>query len=230
MADIKKLISQYREDNKSQEEIFGLLLKQGFKVDEIYTNLKEISQKSVTAEDHQKKTIHIIVTIGALLIGASAFSFVASNWQEIPRFVKVVILLIAMSGAYGAGWYMKIKSDFEKTGQSLILVGALIYGASIFLVGQMYHLPVNWPDGFILWMVGVLFMQLVSPSWALMVLAALLGVIAVISNPLVLVKNIIGFNTTTFTSQIVLLLGVVISFVYGYILHKRVRTQVKKYY
>lgn len=230
MADIKKLISQYRQDNKSQEEIFELLLKKGFKVDDIYTNLKEVLEKGITAEDHQKKTIHIIVTIGALLIGASAFSFVASNWQEIARFAKVIILLIAMSGAYGAGWYMKNKSDFEKTGQSLILVGALIYGASIFLVGQMYHLPVNWPDGFILWMVGVLFMQLVSPSWALMVLAAVLGMIAVVSNPLVLIKNIIGFNTTTFTSQIVLLLGVIMSFMYGYILHKRVRTQVKKYY
>ena len=139
----------------TKEELYKELLGQGWTIDGIQESFGAV-EKGVSQEDSQKRTIRIIVMIGAVLIGAGIFSFIAANWQEMGKVMKVAIIMISMLASYSLGWYLKEKLNYDKTGEALYMLGAIIYGAGLFLVAQMFHTRTNWPDGFILWMFGAL--------------------------------------------------------------------------
>lgn len=80
---------------KSKEEIYKELLNQGQEIDVIQNAFNQIVTDK-EKEDTQKKVIHIVVTIGAILIGIGIFAFIAANWQEMAKVVKVSIIVIAM--------------------------------------------------------------------------------------------------------------------------------------
>ena len=46
--------------------------------------------------------------------------------------------------------------SYPKVGASLILLGSLIFGAGMFLIAQMYHITVHYPNGPLMWGLGVL--------------------------------------------------------------------------
>ncbi|MEK7660048.1 MAG: DUF2157 domain-containing protein, partial [Patescibacteria group bacterium] len=172
---------------KPKEDIYKELLGQGWTIDAIQDAFVVQSSTVTVAvpkqEDTSKRTISIIVTIGAILVGAGVFSFIASNWQDMGRLLKLMIILVSMLISYGAGWYLKEKMHLVKTGEALILLGAIIYGSGIFLVAQMFHVRANWPDGFILWMIGTIAMAFATESYPLLYLALPLGAAALIGHP-----------------------------------------------
>mgnify|MGYP001568945602 CR=1 FL=1 len=84
----------------------------------------------------------IVATIGAILIAVGVAWFIALNWAEIPSAFKVVILVLATAGAYTAGVLLRI-NDYEKIGGSLLILGALLYTLSIFLIAQIFNLAVS---------------------------------------------------------------------------------------
>ena len=133
MADPK--LSEYVKTSlaqgKPKEEIYKELLGQGWTIEVIQESFNSIGTEQ-EKEDTSKKTIRIIVTIGAVLVGAGIFSFIAANWLEMTKPIKIGIILIFMIVSYGAGWYLKEKSELQKTGDALILLGLIIYGAGIF--------------------------------------------------------------------------------------------------
>ena len=47
-------------------------------------------------EGMQKKVVGIVVTVGAVLIGAGIFSFVASNWRNMDKSVKIALIVVAI--------------------------------------------------------------------------------------------------------------------------------------
>ena len=168
MADPK--LSEYVKTSlaqgKPKEEIYKELLGQGWTIEVIQESFNSMGVEQ-EKEDTSKKTIRIIVTIGAVLVGAGIFSFIAANWLEMTKPIKIGIILISMIVSYGAGWYLKEKSELQKTGDALILLGSIIYGAGIFLVAQMFNIRANWPDGFILWMIGTIAMAFAVESYPL---------------------------------------------------------------
>lgn len=232
---IVSTIINAREQHKTDEDIVASLLAQGYKVSEITTALNELrNSENVPRPSHehdtQKKTINIIVTIGAILIGASLFSFIASNWQELSRVVKVLIILAGMAVSYGVGAILHIKYQLHKTAHALIFLGTIIYGAGIFLVGQMFNLPAEWPDGFVLWMTGIIILLLVYPSRLLLLGAAIVGFIGTVAHPVLILEVMSGQNPVLLTSEIILLLGCVSAFYCGYRLHKQARKEFKNLY
>lgn len=80
----------------------------------------------------------ILMSFAGLFIGLGFLTFVASNWAFVPDGVKMAILLFAMTGFYGAGFYL-YKKKSTATGTSFLIIGLLIFGAGIFLTGQMYN-------------------------------------------------------------------------------------------
>jgi len=79
----------------------------------------------------------IVATIGAVLIGLGIAWLIALNWKEIPSALKILILVISTAGAYTAGVLLRIK-NYEKTGGALLILGALLYTLSIFLIAQIF--------------------------------------------------------------------------------------------
>ncbi len=119
------------------------------------TMLADVNQKS--KEERSNKFIVAISTIGAMLLGIGAILFVASNWREISNLMKVVMLLGSTFGAYYAGYLCKYdKKNLPKVGVSLFFLSALLFGASIFLIAQMYHVNGNAHSLILIWLIGIL--------------------------------------------------------------------------
>jgi len=97
----------------------------------------------------------VVGIVGGLLIAAAFLAFVAANWTEITRLLRFAILLAGIAVAYGVG------AAFAHAGRPVLAdlaasVGAIIFGAAIALVGQMYHLGDDFAAGLLLWAAGAL--------------------------------------------------------------------------
>ena len=95
-------------------------------------------------EIRSDKLIISVSTIGAILLGIGAVVFIASNWQELSSIVKVLILIGSTALAYYFGYYFRIqKQNLKIVGASLLFLGALLFGATVILVSQIYHINAN---------------------------------------------------------------------------------------
>ncbi|MFO1110237.1 MAG: DUF2157 domain-containing protein [Bradyrhizobium sp.] len=97
----------------------------------------------------------VVGIVGGLLIAAAFLAFVAAHWIEIARLARLAILFAGIAAAYGLGAW------FAQTGRAILSdlctsVGAIIFGAGIALVGQMYHLGGDFAGGMLLWAIGAL--------------------------------------------------------------------------
>ena len=221
---IKTSLSQ----GKTKEELYKELMAQGWTIEAIQENFNALNTEE-EKEDLSKKTIKIIVTIGAVLISAGIFSFIAANWQGMTRPVKLSIILVSMLVSYGAGWYLKEKLELPKTGEALILLGSIIYGAGIFLVAQMFNIRANWPDGFILWMIGTIAMAFAIESYPLFYLAIPLGIVALAGHPFGIFTGLV-YNSFLLTSSFLLLASTIITFITGWIVRKKIPPEFKEFY
>ncbi|MDA8078727.1 MAG: DUF2157 domain-containing protein [Nitrospiraceae bacterium] len=103
------------------------------------------------------RLITTVSVLGSILIGIGVILFVASNWSEVPRWGKLGIIFSSMVINYAAGFYLRYeKKNYPKVGASLILLGSIIFGAGIFLIAQIYHISVHYPNGPLLWGLGAL--------------------------------------------------------------------------
>ena len=124
------------------------------------------------------RAISIIGVMGALLVGLGIIIYVAANWDVIPVWARVAMLVGLTAAINTAGWLMLARLDYPRIGVAVLVVGALAYGAAIHLIAQIYHVPVNHPNLTTAWFLGVLPMGyiarsrvMVSISLALLVLS-----------------------------------------------------------
>jgi uncharacterized membrane protein len=87
-----------------------------------------------------------LVFVAAILLGGGLIAFVASNWDVIPRPVRVAGL-IALNLILVAGCAVTAlrKPAGSWPIELLAALSVIAAGGSISLVGQMYHFPANWP-------------------------------------------------------------------------------------
>src|SRR5882757_9872326 len=105
----------------------------------------------------------VVAIVGGLLIAAAFLAFVAAHWIEIARLLRLAILFAGILTAHGLGAW------FARAGQSVLAdlcasVGAIIFGAGIALVGQMYHLGDDFAGGMLLWSIGAFAAALLTGS------------------------------------------------------------------
>ena len=98
---------------------------------------------------------HIVLVLGAICLCFAAMTFVAANWQEIPRIARLSLLLVTIWAAYAAavtaGW-----RDHRIVADAFVLLGCGVFGAAIMLIGQMYHMPGNAEGAVLVWALGTL--------------------------------------------------------------------------
>jgi uncharacterized membrane protein len=95
-----------------------------------------------------------LLYVGSILIGAGVLSFIASNWDEIGKSAKFILIIALFIAANFAGY--KMEKNYPKTSKSLYYLGVLVFGAGIFLVEQMFHLGRNSQNAFLWWSLGIL--------------------------------------------------------------------------
>lgn len=220
---IEQKIIDYIKENlvsgKSKEDIYKDLLSRGQTINAIGEGFTLLSQ-TYRKEDSQKRITKIMVSVGAILVGAGILSFVAANWQDIGKFYKILIILCSMLASYYGGWILKEKYHRAKTGEALILLGSIIYGAGIFLVGQMFNMRANWPDAFILWMFGLMALGLVLDSSVILYLAIPVGFVAIVGHPFDIFNDFME-DRFLLTSSFVLLIATVTTFIFGVVFYKK---------
>lgn len=126
-------------------------------------------------EEHSNKLIVTVSTIGAILLGIGAILFIASNWRVIPNIMKLLILIGSTFGAYYVGYIFKYqKKNLPQVGASLIFLGALLFGATVILITQIYNINANNHVLVLIWLIGILPLVYVLRSMPIVGLVSLL--------------------------------------------------------
>lgn len=122
-------------------------------------------------KEDESRFLKIISYVGGALVAAGIVLLISSNWDEIPRWVKLGAGLAIMLGAHAGGWYLReVKGAYLKSGEALHLVGSLMFLANIALVGQIYHLSSRPPTAIALWVLGIAALPWLlrsKPQWML---------------------------------------------------------------
>ena len=117
----------------------------------------------------------VLAIMAALLLGASILLLVAANWESIPRLVRVCGLFVILFGGYVGGAVFKRRGD-EALAEALWLIAASSFGASIALIGQMYHFSGDADAALLTWCVGTILAAFLLRSGPLTVGAVAIAV------------------------------------------------------
>jgi uncharacterized membrane protein len=117
---------------------------------------------------------YVLLALGYLFIGLAVIVLIGENWETIPRAVRMgglIALTLACNGVGLLAW------QWHRPGLSILwfFLGGLMYGASIMLIAQIYHIGEHFPDGIFWWAVGVLPVALLLRSNLIMALATALA-------------------------------------------------------
>lgn len=93
--------------------------------------------------------------MAAVLMGFAAMSFIAANWQAMPKLLRLLLMIAAMGGAY-AGADQLFRRGRDALAHGAVLAGVLMFGASIMLISQMYHMDGHPPQLLLVWGIGAL--------------------------------------------------------------------------
>ncbi|MDM8523021.1 DUF2157 domain-containing protein [Desulfococcaceae bacterium HSG8] len=117
---------------------------------------------------------YILLSIAALFMGLSVIVLVSANWDHIPRGVRMTCLIAITLLANSAGLSF-FKAGKIPLARIWFFLGSIIYGATIFLIAQIYHLGEHYPDGVFYWAIGVLPVAFLTDSILIMLLAGVLS-------------------------------------------------------
>ncbi|MBI5231592.1 MAG: DUF2157 domain-containing protein [Coriobacteriales bacterium] len=181
-TDLQRWVADRVAEGLTPEQIYLELLQAGHTLGVIENAFKGVTSEQRSAE-LQQRVVRIVLVIGAVLVGAGVFSFIAANWDQMPDWLRIAVIIAGMLVFSVGGFVVREHTRTRLTGEALLLIGSIIFGAGIFLVAQIYNVQGNWPDGFMLWMFGTLAMATAMRSTGLYVLGLILGIIATIGYP-----------------------------------------------
>ncbi len=123
------------------------------------------AQPAVAAKEGGSWGLIVFTSAGAVVIGLGVILLFAYNWDDIPKFGKLALILGATIGAHWAGLRCRERDDWRKPlGAVLHLLGTMMYGAGIWLIAQIYNINEHFPNGFLLWALGALLLAWVLDS------------------------------------------------------------------
>jgi len=129
--------------------------------DSVYEQLADRYQFNNIEAAARNRFVVILLGLGSILLGLGIITFVAANWQVWTRGVKVFLLLIGFVGVNIAGFYLwrrPTEGWQRRAGQGLLLLGALVLGANMALMSQMFHQSGLLYELYLVWGLGVLAM------------------------------------------------------------------------
>lgn len=117
--------------------------------------------------DWQRFVEHLLLWLGTVLVAAGVGFFVAYNWQDLGRFEKLALVQGLVVAALAAvGW----KGLDRPAGRAALFGAALLVGALLALVGQIYQTGADTFELFAAWGLAILPWVLVArfaPLWML---------------------------------------------------------------
>lgn len=96
-----------------------------------------------------------VVIAGILCLAFAAITFVASNWEQIPRVIRLAMILAALWASWGGGVWAA-RAGRPVLAEGLWFLACVIYGAGLALVAQLYHIQGEAPEFVLAWALGTL--------------------------------------------------------------------------
>ena len=120
------------------------------------------------------QAVGLLPLLGSILVGLSALSVVAANWQSLPTTVRLVLLLGSLVGAYAGGNYF-LRRGNRRVGYGLLALGLGLFGSSIILTSQLYQLVGYDASGLLAWVVAGVLLSFLYDSYLLALLPVVIG-------------------------------------------------------
>lgn len=178
---------QFRLELRSQAKLWEA---EGLIDTSLYQQLADRYQFHTLESASRNRFLGILISLGSILLALGVITFVAANWQVWSREARVALLLSLFVAVNAAGFYLwRIPPSRSKNsnpnipltkgrnkllGEGLLLLGALILGANMALMAQMFHIGGSAYGLFLAWGIGVLGMAYSLRLTSLGVLSALL--------------------------------------------------------
>lgn len=100
--------------------------------------------------------VTVVSIAGALVLAGGVILLFAANWERMPDAQRTFVVFAAMLSAYGIAYALTYRFAMERLGSAFLLLGVLLYQAAIFLLAQIYNMPVESPILFLLGTIGAL--------------------------------------------------------------------------
>lgn len=179
---------KFRRELRSQAKLWEA---EGLIDSSFYQQLADRYQFNTLETASRNRFLSILIGLGSILLAIGVITFVAANWQVWSREVRVAMLLSLFVAVNAAGFYLwrippsrsknsnqnilpATKGRSKLLGEGLLLLGALILGANMALMAQMFHIGGSSYGLFLAWGIGVLGMAYSLRLTSLGVLSALL--------------------------------------------------------
>ncbi|MGI4869935.1 MAG: DUF2157 domain-containing protein [Janthinobacterium lividum] len=120
------------------------------------------------------QAVGLLPLLGSILVGLSALSVVAANWQSLPTTVRLALLLGSLVGAYAGGDYF-LRRGNRRVGHGLLALGLVFFGSSIILTSQLYQLVGYDVSGLLAWVVAGVLLSFLHESHLLTLLPVVIG-------------------------------------------------------
>lgn len=105
-------------------------------------------------DEHRNRLISTLLVLGAVLLGVGVILFFASNWQSIPKWGKVGLVIVPLVLFHLSSFLTY--SKYLKISATLSLLGCLMFGSGIWLIAQIFHINSHFPNGILFWLLGTL--------------------------------------------------------------------------
>ena len=114
---------------------------------------RQASAISALYEPAKERFLQVLMGLGAMLIGLGLLSYIAANWMDLGRTLKVALIvggyLLSVMAAY---WF---EPHYPYTSRAFLLIGSFTYGGGIFLIAQIFHEGGAITDALFWWMAGI---------------------------------------------------------------------------
>lgn len=158
LAVLEEEVSGWMKEDLINQDQAGAILSR-------YAGLREREK-----EEGRSKLVTALAIMGALLLGVGVILFFASNWQVMPKWLKVGLVFGSFIAAYGIGYYLAFeKQSYPRIGRAVIFLGTVLYGSGIWLIAQIFHISSHYPNGVLLWAVGIFPVILITGAGAVFV-------------------------------------------------------------
>lgn len=112
-------------------------------------------RKRYAAEPRGGLVQMIVGAVGAVLIGTGLIAVLAYNWDDFPRWVRLLLALGPLGVTQAVSWWVLGRGETAKPWrrEAAAVLQTLAVGAAMALVSQIYNLPEKWTDIVFWWCV-----------------------------------------------------------------------------
>jgi uncharacterized membrane protein len=146
---------------------------------ELYAQLAYRYEFNALVNSVDNRFVVFLISLASLLIMGAAIAFVTANWQLWSKELKIFLLMTLFVSINATGFYLwrRSQASLHWLGKSLLLVGALLLGANLALMSQLFQQSSLLDRLFLVWGLGVLTMAYSLRLASLGILATLLTAI-----------------------------------------------------